>query len=91
MGLFFKTFYGFYIKPDISFINFSYALSVSDFWLDDEDGLDGPIRAADDEDVLGRRDEGTKPRLVGAGRDVIDDWPPDPRRAVGINDVANPK
>ena len=56
------------------------------------DGLDGPIRAAeDDEDALGRRDEGTKPRLVEVGRDVIADWPPDPRRAVGINDVANPK
>ena len=59
--------------------------------MDDEDGLDGPIRAADDEDVLGRRDEGTKPRFVGAGRDVIDGWPPDPRRAVGINEVANPE
>ena len=60
--------------------------------MDDVDGLDGPIRAAeDDDDALGRRDEGTKPRLVEVGRDVIADWPPDPRRAVGINDVANPK
>ena len=60
--------------------------------MDDVDGLDGPIRAAeDDDDALGRRDEGTKPRFVEVGRDVIADWPPDPRRAVGINDVANPK